>query len=158
MKTRDSSGGYRFLPAFLQPRTANLSSRPGMETALCLDDDPLSLRLVEHLLKKRFRVVSCPSIDRAIEAVRREVIEVFLCDYHLGQEFTGAQAYEILRIKHGYDPLHRILITSYPSPEIEAETLACGFDRVFSKPLRKEFQAYCLNLRSPGPARNMRTG
>jgi putative two-component system response regulator len=119
------------------------------EKALCLDDDPLSLRLVEHLLKKRFEVVSCATIDSAIRAVKQQHINLFLCDYHLGEHFTGAQAYDRLRCEHGYNPLHRVLITSYPSPEIEAETLAAGFDRVFSKPLRKEFQSYCLNVRMP---------
>jgi CheY-like chemotaxis protein len=119
------------------------------EKALCLDDDPLSLRLVEHLLKERYAVISCATIDSAIRAIKRNTVGLFLCDYHLGERFTGAQAYERLRDEFGFRPIHRILITSYPSPEIEAETLASGFDRVFAKPLRKEFQAHCLNLRMP---------
>ncbi|NDV63263.1 response regulator [Puniceicoccales bacterium CK1056] len=119
------------------------------EMALCLDDDPLSLRLVEHLLKKRYEVISCATIDKAIRAVQKYDMALFLCDYHLGESFTGSQAYETLRQDFGYNPVHRVLITSYPSSEIEAEALASGFDRVFSKPLRKEFQMYCLNLNMP---------
>lgn len=119
------------------------------ERALCLDDDPLSLRLVEHLLKKRYEVISCVNFDSAIRAVKKYGIDLFLCDYHLGERFTGAQAYERLRADYAWNPVHRVLITSYPSPEIEAETLAIGFDRVFAKPLRKEFQMYCMNLRMP---------
>lgn len=128
------------------------------EKALCLDDDPLSLRLVEHLLKKRYEVVSCATIDCAIRAVQKQSFDLFLCDYHLGEHFTGAQAFERLRHEHGYNPVHRILITSYPSREIEAETLAIGFDRVFSKPLRKEFQMHCLNLKSAGWRQSYATG
>ena len=119
------------------------------EKALCLDDDPLSLRLVEHLLKKRYEVISCATMDSAIRAVRSHSLDLFLCDYHLGERFTGAEAYDRLRKEFGYNPVHRILITSYPSPEIEAETLASGFDRVFAKPLRQEFQLHCLNLKMP---------
>ena len=119
------------------------------EKAICLDDDPLSLRLVEHLLKKRFDVISCATLDAAIRAAKQHAVDLFLCDYHLGESFTGAQAFEILSGEHGFNPAHRILITSYPSPEIEQETLNVGFDCVFPKPLRREFQSYCLNLWEP---------
>jgi len=119
------------------------------EKAICLDDDPLSLRLVEHLLKKRYDVLSCASVDAAARAVKQHAVDLFLCDYHLGDSITGAEAWEILTAEHGFNPVHRVLITSYPSPEIEEETLKIGFDRVFAKPLRREFQSYCLNLWIP---------
>jgi len=128
------------------------------EKAICLDDDPLSLRLVEHLLKKRFEVLSCATIDAAIRATKQHAVDLFLCDYHLGEKFTGAQAFEILSEAHGFNPVHRVLITSYPSPEIEAETLGIGFDRVFAKPLRGEFQSYCLNLWIPPITRPVAVG
>ena len=44
----------------------------GQEKAICLDDDPLSLRLVEHLLKERYEVISCANIDAAIRAVKMD--------------------------------------------------------------------------------------
>jgi response regulator RpfG family c-di-GMP phosphodiesterase len=119
------------------------------EKTLCLDDDPLSLRLVEHLLKKRYEVISCPTIDAAIKAVQIHKISLFLCDYHLGEHFTGARANQILTRKYRFNPMHRILITSYPSQEIEGEALKSGFEKVFAKPLRQDFQNYCLNLWRP---------
>ena len=119
------------------------------EKAICLDDDPLSLRLVEHLLKERYDVISCANIDAAIRAVKRYRMELFLCDYHLGEQFTGARAFEILTNKYGFNPTHRVLITSYPSDKIERESLDIGFSKVFAKPLRREFQSYCLNLWMP---------
>ena len=117
------------------------------DVAICLDDDPLSLRLVEHLLKKRYQVMSCPTIESALKVVRDHSIDLFLCDYHLGEDFTGVQAFMQMRREYGFNPEHSVLITSYPSPEIEAETKAIGFHRVFAKPLRREFQSHCLNLR-----------
>ncbi len=123
------------------------------ERALCLDDDPLSLRLVEHLLKERYDVVSCANIDAAIRAVKKFHMELFLCDYHLGEQFTGARAFEILTNKYGYNPTHRVLITSYPSEQIERDCLDIGFSKVFAKPLRREFQSYCLNLWMPPASR-----
>lgn len=117
------------------------------ETAVCLDDDPLSLRLVEHLLKKRYTVISCANMESAVNEVQGRHVDLFLCDYHLGEDFTGAQAFAQLRADFGFNPAHSILITSYPSPDIEARTKAIGFHRVFAKPLRKDFQAHCLNLR-----------
>ncbi|MFO7724136.1 MAG: response regulator [Oceanipulchritudo sp.] len=164
MNSKDKPTRFRFLPGlFPRAQSSDLNGGShggpsGKELALCLDDDPLSLRLVEHLLKKRYKVISCLNLDRAVVAVRRERIGLFLCDYHLGQEFTGAQAYDHLRLEHGYNPLHRVLITSYPSNEIEAESLASGFDRVFAKPLRKEFQSYCMELRGSRFDQGLRTG
>jgi len=117
------------------------------EVAICLDDDPLSLRLVEHLLKKRYLVMSCPTVESAIKVLDKHNVDLFLCDYHLGENFTGVQAFMQMRRDHGFNPEHNILITSYPSPEIEAETRAIGFHRVFAKPLRREFQSHCMNLR-----------
>jgi CheY-like chemotaxis protein len=155
MSSNDESIHFPFISNLIQNKVSGRAAirrernLPMRETALCLDDDPLSLRLVEHLLKKRYEVISCATMDSAVRAVQKHSIDLFLCDYHLGERFTGAQAYERLREDHGYNPVHRVLITSYPSREIEAETLAIGFDRVFAKPLRKEFQMYCLNLRMP---------
>jgi CheY-like chemotaxis protein len=155
MSSNDEAFNFPFISNLFQNKVSGRAdvhrgrNIPMRETALCLDDDPLSLRLVEHLLKKRYEVISCATMDHAIRAVQNFNIDLFLCDYHLGERFTGAQAYERLREDHGYNPIHRVLITSYPSQEIEAETLAIGFDRVFAKPLRKEFQMYCLNLRMP---------
>lgn len=135
-------GKVRDHPSFLRSKAISMK-----EKAICLDDDPLSLRLVEHLLKKRYEVVSCPNLESAVKAVRHDNIDLFLCDYHLGESFTGAQAFETLRRHHGFNPLHSILITSYPSTDIESASKAVGFHRVFAKPLRKEFQSHCLNLR-----------
>ena len=128
------------------------------EKAICLDDDPLSLRLVEHLLKPRFDVICCANIDAAIKAVQKHQANLLLCDYHLGESFTGVQAWKKLSGEHAFNPVHRVLITSYPSPEITQESLEIGFDRVFSKPLRRDFQDYCLNLWIPPVKRSTVAG
>lgn len=135
----------------LVDRVSSLRQRstPMKEKAICLDDDPLSLRLVEYLLKGRYEVICCPNIDAAIRAVQMHKSEILLCDYHLSESFTGVQAWRRLSSEHGFNPTHRVLITSYPSPEITQESLEIGFDRVFSKPLRREFQDYCLKLWIP---------
>ena len=129
------------------PQCMRRSAIVRKEVAICLDDDPLSLRLVEHLLKKRYEVMSCPTMESAIKVLKRHTVDLFLCDYHLGDGFPGVQAFMEMRRDHAFNPEHCILITSYPSPEIEAETRAMGFHRVFAKPLRQEFQSHCLNLR-----------
>lgn len=142
------SGWGRNRPSSSRVRMHN--TRKGeREKAICLDDDPLSLRLVEHLLKERYDVISCANIDATIRAVKNHTVELFLCDYHLGERFTGVRAFEILTRKYGFNPTHCVLITSYPSEEIEKLSLQAGFSKVFAKPLRKEFQFFCLNLWMP---------
>lgn len=157
MNSNEESFQFPFISQFAQPSRRSwkdcmpLRRRAAQlkDFALCIDDDPLSLRLVEHLLKKHFTVISCLNVDAAVKAVKRHRIDLLICDYHLNDRFTGSQAYELLRDTCGYRPRHRILITSYPSPEIEAESRAIGFDSVFSKPLRKEFQSHCIHLPMP---------
>jgi CheY-like chemotaxis protein len=155
MSTHESTFNFPFISNLVSTRPSERTAQfrrtaaPMKEKAICLDDDPLSLRLVEHLLKARYEVVSCPTIDSAVKAVKQHSFGLFLCDYHLGEHFTGAQANEILSRKYRFNPKHRVLITSYPSAEIEQETLDAGFERVFAKPLRRDFQNYCLNLWKP---------
>ncbi len=159
MSTNEDTFHFPFISNLIQSRFAGTHARtnqrtaPMKEIALCLDDDPLSLRLVEHLLKKRYHVISCANVDSAIRAVKQHRCGLFLCDYHLGDDITGAQAWESLSREHGFSPAHRVLITSYPSAAIEEESRSVGFDRVFAKPLRREFQQYCLNLFMPAARR-----
>lgn len=154
MSTHEGTFNLPFLSTWLRERPVHRSAHlhrrdPGKEKAICLDDDPLSLRLVEHLLKGRYDVISCANIDAAIRAVKKHPIQLFLCDYHLGEDFTGARAFDILTTKYGFMPAHSVLITSYPSNEIEQISLDAGFSKVFAKPLRREFQSFCLNLWMP---------
>ena len=155
MSTQEGTLKLPFISGWIRERPSRSKAHclpgkaPQKEMAICLDDDPLSLRLVEHLLKSRYEVISCANIDAAIRAVKKHSVELFLCDYHLGEQFTGARAYAILTTKYGFNPTHSILITSYPSREIEQISRDAGFSKVFAKPLRKEFQSFCLNLWMP---------
>ena len=155
MSTQEGTFNLPFISGWIRERPAHRKAHyhagnsREKEKAICLDDDPLSLRLVEHLLKSRYDVISCSNIDAAIRAVKKHPVELFLCDYHLGEQFTGARAFEILTTKYGFNPIHCVLITSYPSNEIERISLDAGFSKVFAKPLRKEFQSFCLNLWMP---------
>ncbi len=63
----------------------------------------------------------CANIDAAIRTIKNYSVELFLCDYHLGEQFTGAGAFEILTNKYGFNPTHRVLIAYYPSDAIERE-------------------------------------
>ena len=155
MSTQEGTFNLPFISNWIRERPVHTQAHcmkrnaQEKEKAICLDDDPLSLRLVEHLLKDRYDVISCANIDAAIRAVKKYSVQLFLCDYHLGEQFTGARAFEILTNKYGFNPTHCILITSYPSQNIEQISLNAGFSKVFAKPLRKEFQSYCLNLWMP---------
>jgi len=157
MSSKDESLQFPFISQFLQ--SGNLSWKDCIprrrkavkmkDFALCIDDDPLSLRLVEHLLKQRFSIISCLNADAAIKAIKRHRVDLFICDFHLSDRCTGVQVYEQLRDSHGFHPRHKILITSYPSMDIESQARGVGFDTVFSKPLRKDFQAHCNRLPMP---------
>jgi len=130
-----------FFPTGL-PANESLSQ----EILLCLDDDPISLRIVKQLLRTRFRVLTASTLSEASELARAFPVRYFVCDYHLGNELTGARALLSLYETPFFDPANAILITAKPSAEISHETIKAGFSRIFAKPLRSGFRNYCLNM------------
>ena len=73
MSTQEGTFNLPFISNWIRERPVHAQAHcmkrnaSEKEMAICLDDDPLSLRLVEHLLKGRYDVISCANIDAAVQ-------------------------------------------------------------------------------------------
>lgn len=109
---------------------------------LCLDDDPISTRLVRNLLDRDFEVLTCQSVGEAIALARCTEVTFFISDFHLGHGITGSKALRMLQSEVQFEPVDSVLITGHPTAKVEAEARAVGFSRCFPKPLGREFRSY----------------
>lgn len=113
---------------------------------LCLDDDLLSLKLLERLLRDAYEVHLCSNVQQAVRIVEMYPIDTFICDYHLDTDMTGTKALQTLSAMELFNGCNSILITACPTAEIEAEVRAAGFTGIFPKPLGRAFQLHCKAL------------
>jgi CheY-like chemotaxis protein len=111
-------------------------------SVLILDDDPTSLRVAYFSLRRHYEVFACETLQQAIAIVREEVIDYLISDFHLGYGQTGAEALERLREEPTFDPVACFLLTSNPEPSVRDIALAAGYQKVFHKPITKEFRAF----------------
>lgn len=114
-------------------------------TVLCLDDDPVSLRVVRILLIRDFRVLPCTTVEEAEALIQEHAITHFVSDYHLEDGETGTSALTRLNLDPRFRPAHCVLITALPTDAIEEEVRRAGFDAVFHKPLGREFATAMRN-------------
>ena len=60
---------------------------------LVVDDEPISLRMVERLLQQRFTVIAASSGEQALEILSRQEIVLLITDQHM----SGITGTELLR-------------------------------------------------------------
>jgi len=119
------------------------NQQPTRPTVLLLDDNLLTLHYIDLMLRSRFAVVTSTNIDEACAAVRRQRIDFFVSDYHLGADYTGAMALSRLSGDPTFNPQACVLVTSDQSLEITRDALSSGFAQVFHKPLTHQFKLQC---------------
>jgi CheY-like chemotaxis protein len=125
------------------PTSTAANPQQARPTVLVLDDNLLTLQYMDLLLRPHFTVVTTTSIDEACAVVRRQRIDFFVSDYHLGSDCTGAMALARLGGIPTFNPLACVLVTSDPSLEVARDALSAGFTQVFHKPLTNRFKLQC---------------
>lgn len=107
----------------------------GQRAVAVVDDDPGVRGSLNSLLAAiGHRVSTFPS---AVDFLQAD-IRAFTClilDYHM-PEMTGLGLAERLRGQGSLIPI--ILVTSFPSPAIEARAVQLGIDKVLEKPLNEQ--------------------
>jgi CheY-like chemotaxis protein len=145
----------KLLPGF--PGSARITNAPNpvhrtrqqtRKSILFLDDNQLTLRYVRLLLGDDFDVLICPTIDEAIAYIRTHPIDYFVSDFHLADNFTGAQAIQRLSAETNFNPKDCILVTSDSSKLTRESAISSGFSRIFIKPLSNEFKLFFDNISS----------
>ncbi|MEW6763857.1 MAG: response regulator [Pseudomonadota bacterium] len=123
------------LEAFLAPpRAAPGAPREGQRTVLLVDDDPFMLAvLAEMLADEPYRVLSAASGEEALDLLRREPVEVILCD----QSMPGMSGTEMLsRAATLYPQTVRLMLTGQQDlAGVEAAVQSGVADAHYAKPV-----------------------
>jgi two-component system, sensor histidine kinase and response regulator len=101
-------------------------------TILAVDDEPVNLRMLERLLRKRFTVLTAISAEQAMQILEHENVSLILTD----QRMPGMQGTELLRKSRALNPdMVRMVITATNDNETFVDAIRnSGAIRVISKP------------------------
>jgi two-component system cell cycle response regulator len=109
-----------------------------MARILVIEDNRENLELMRYLLSAfGHSVLTAEDGEAGIDAARREVPDLVLCDIHL----PGADGYEVVRALRGDAVLERtpmLAVTALAMRGDREKGLAAGFDSYISKPLDPE--------------------
>jgi two-component system, cell cycle response regulator len=123
------------LEAFLAPPPAAAEApREGQPTVLLVDDDPFMLAVLgEMLAEEPYRVLSAASGEDALDLLRREAVEVILCD----QSMPGMSGTEMLsRAATLYPRTVRLMLTGQQDlAGVEAAVQSGVADAHYAKPV-----------------------
>ena len=99
---------------------------------LVVDDEPISLRMVERLLQQRFKVIAASSGEQALEILSRQEIVLLITDQHM----SGITGTELLRRALQMRPdMIGVLLTSANDNETFRDAIMnSGALRVVTKP------------------------
>lgn len=116
------------------------------QTILVVDDDPLNLKMLERLLKGKFRVLTASDGKRALELLESEPVCMILTD----QQMPNMSGIELLQKSRLIDEhIVRMLVTVNRDSETFIEALKkAGAVRVITKPWDPEklMRAVCEAL------------
>lgn len=102
---------------------------------LAVEDNPVGLRVLQHVLRRRnFRVVCATSGKEAIEAARTNPIELILMDLQM-PDMNGLQASAEIRKLPGYADVPILALTANYSDQTREECLRHGMQAFLSKPV-----------------------
>lgn len=123
------------LEAFLAPPPAAPNPpREGQPTVLLVDDDPFMLAVLDEMLADEpYRVLSAASGEQALDLLRREAVEVILCD----QSMPGMSGTELLsRAATLYPHTVRLMLTGQQDlAGVEAAVQSGVADAHYAKPV-----------------------
>ena len=117
-----------------------------IQTILVVDDDPLSLRMLERLLKRKFKVFTASDGMRALELLEREPVCLIMTDQQMPQ-MSGIELLQKSRLID--ENIVRMLVTADRDSKTFIEALKqAGAVRVITKPWdpEKVMQAVCETL------------
>jgi two-component system cell cycle response regulator DivK len=102
---------------------------------LLVEDDEISIYVMEKILSKYFRVVVARNGIEAIHMVNRDNFDIVLLDIQLGHSMDGTEVLEELRKDSLNDETKVFAITGMALQEDADYYLNLGFDEFFAKPL-----------------------
>ncbi len=105
---------------------------------LVIEDNPQNLELMTYLLQAfGYTTRTAVNGEEGVEVVRRERVDLIVCDVHLPKMDGYEVAHELKR-----DPMLRkiplVAVTALAMPGDREKVLAAGFDGYIDKPIQPE--------------------
>lgn len=95
-----------------------------MKRIMVIDDEELVVKSVEKLLQRQgYGVIVCRSGDIALEMIKKEDVDLIVCDIRM-PNISGVETIKKIReirLGEGRKSIPEILITGYADPECTAE-------------------------------------
>lgn len=104
---------------------------------LVLEDDKLSLKIVNKFLEKKYEVKACSNIYDALNSVRKEEFDAFMVDINLSGNLTGIDFLNELKTNTVHAGKPFIAVTAYAMKGDKEKFLAEGFTHYISKPFMR---------------------
>jgi CheY-like chemotaxis protein len=102
---------------------------------LAVEDNPVGLRVLRHVLQRRnFRVVCATSGREAIAAAKEHPVELILMDLQM-PDINGLEASAEIRRLPGYENVPILALTANYSDQTREQCLAAGMQAFLSKPV-----------------------
>jgi DNA-binding NtrC family response regulator len=110
-------------------------SKQGSTKLLVVDDEEsICFSMSEYFSQHGFKVDTAREIEEAEGLIKETDYQVIIQDLRLGLD-TRPDGLEIIKLVHEQNPETRIVVlTSYGSPEVEAEARRAGADAFLRKP------------------------
>jgi len=105
---------------------------------LAVEDNSETQLLLEHLLKKSFKVTVVEGVDDALNAVDETAFDAFLLDINLSEQRTGTDLLHLLQERDDMGDVPAIALTAYAMPGDREDFLDAGFDQYVSKPFTRD--------------------
>ena len=109
-------------------------------TVLVVDDDKLLRRQLHWALVERHRVLEAETRARAVELLRRESVDVCICDLHLPPDLDGIEeGLAVVEAARGAQPpVPVVVITGSDNKQAALEAIRRGAYGFFEKPFDEE--------------------
>jgi DNA-binding NtrC family response regulator len=110
-------------------------TKQGSTKLLVVDDEEsICFSMREYFSQHGFKVDTARELEEAEGLIKQTNYEVIIQDLRLGMD-PRSDGIEIIKLVHEHNPETRIVVlTSYGSPEVEAEARRAGADAFLRKP------------------------
>jgi CheY-like chemotaxis protein len=102
---------------------------------LAVEDDPIGITVLRHVLKRRLKDVDCVASGReALDAAARRHYDLILMDLQM-PDINGLEAASRIRQMDGYKDVPILALTASCSDQVREECRAIGMQAFLSKPI-----------------------
>jgi CheY-like chemotaxis protein/nitrogen-specific signal transduction histidine kinase len=113
-----------------QARVADLGP-----AVLAVEDDPIGITVLRHVLQRRLKNVDCVASGReALEAAARKHYDLVLMDLQM-PDINGLEAASRIRQMNGYKDVPILALTASCSDQVREQCRAIGMQAFLSKPI-----------------------